>query len=442
MKAKHYCSLLGGLSLVTAGFLFMHYTADAKGGADSGSLPALVRLTTSSRPDDSEIAVKKLRAAGPAGLKALSEVYSNQIARHLEAAGAGKPLADDRSWERIRTAFDAVGAQRDDYASQLFWYTDLESAKAAARESGRPILSLRLLGKLDEEYSCANSRFFRTTLYANARVSDYLRQHYILHWQSVRPVPRITIDMGDGRKIERTITGNSIHYILDADGNPVDALPGLYGAQAFLDGLARAEAVEQKAAKLPGYAQGEFVRRYHENRLAEIQRQWAHDLAEVSTNGSMGGISPVAVPAAPDCRQLEALTSDATWQAIAALHRGDAFLDGVAYNLIASKEPQPMLVKAMGRATSKGLVETPMMKLISNLQQSTAVDTVHNEYQLHSQIHEWFADESAPKGLDALNQKIYAELFLTPDSDPWLGLAPADRFSALDHGGFVKTTTR
>lgn len=74
------------------------------------------------------------------------------------------------------------------------------------------------------------ARFFRTTLYANTEVSAYLRQHYVLHWSSERPVPVATIDFGDGRKVTRTITGNSIHYVLDAEGrlalvlskNPVD----------------------------------------------------------------------------------------------------------------------------------------------------------------------------------------------------------------------------
>ena len=56
--------------------------------------------------------------------------------------------------------------------------------------------------------------------------------------KSVRPVPKVTIDFGGGRKLERTLTGNSIHYVLDADGRPVEAIPGLYGPQAFLVQLA------------------------------------------------------------------------------------------------------------------------------------------------------------------------------------------------------------
>ena len=73
-----------------------------------------------------------------------------------------------------------------------------------------------MLGKLTDEFSCANSRFFRTSLYSNKEISNYLRDNFVLHWQSVRPVPRVTIDFGDGRKLERTLTGNSAHYVLTA----------------------------------------------------------------------------------------------------------------------------------------------------------------------------------------------------------------------------------
>ena len=91
-----------------------------------------------------------------------------------------------------------------------------------------------MLGRLDDPLSCANSRFFRIALYADPRVSDRLRREFVLHWSEERAAPRIKIDYGDGRVIERTITGNSVHYALDAEGRPVDALPGLMSPAAFV----------------------------------------------------------------------------------------------------------------------------------------------------------------------------------------------------------------
>src|SRR5262249_24156644 len=156
--------------------------------------------------------------------------------------------------------------------SRLYWYTDLEKAKAEAERTGRLILSLRMLGKLTDEYSCANSRFFRTALYSNKEISDCLRDNFVLHWQSVRPVPCVTLDFGDGRTLKRTITGNSAHYVLASDGTPLDVLPGLYGPQQFLKWLQATRGLEisyhhiaqARAAPSPRWAQ--LLRQYHANR--------------------------------------------------------------------------------------------------------------------------------------------------------------------------------
>jgi hypothetical protein len=43
-----------------------------------------------------------------------------------------------------------------------------------------------------------------------------------------------------------------------------------------------------------------------------------------------------------------------------------------------------------------------------------------------------------PADVGAFNEKVYAELFLTPSSDPWLGLAPADAYTALEDGGLSR----
>ena len=135
----------------------------------------------------------------------------------------------------------------------LPWFTDLGAAVAHARRAHKPILSLRLLGRLDEELSCANSRFFKKHLYPDPQIHRALRDDFVLHWESVRPVPIVTIDFGDGRRVERTLTGNSCHLVLDMRGRPVDVLPGLFSREVFLGLLAQARlfaAADRRA--LPG----------------------------------------------------------------------------------------------------------------------------------------------------------------------------------------------
>ncbi len=97
-------------------------------------------------------AIAQLRAQGARGLEAFLTTHQAAL------AVTPRPAAP------LRAVLDQLCQQRDCYASRLYWFTDWEQAKAAAQASGKPILSLRLLGRLDEDMSCANSRFFRVAL--------------------------------------------------------------------------------------------------------------------------------------------------------------------------------------------------------------------------------------------------------------------------------------
>src|SRR5262245_19444956 len=222
-------------------FVFLFFLTVNSALANNPNLPLTIRAV-SEDSSEAAAAIAELRVLGPAGLQTLLEANRTEIDRHI----ADPTLKSTPEWLRITTALDGVSQQKDSYLSGLYWYTDISEARKAATAAGKPILSLRLLGKLTDELSCANSRFFRTVLYSNATVAQSLRDRFVLHWESVRPVPIITIDFGDGRKLQRTITGNSIHYILDNDGRLLDALPGLYGPPAFLRGLSEAETLFQQ----------------------------------------------------------------------------------------------------------------------------------------------------------------------------------------------------
>ncbi len=342
----------------------------------------------------------------------------------------GPPVEESKAeWQRIRHALDSVGSQRDCYASHLFWYTNLEEAKDAARAANKPILSLRLLGKLTDEFSCANSRFFRATLYSNPRVAAMLRDRFVLHWQTVRPAPIVTIDFGDGRKLLRTVTGNSAHYVLAADGQPLDALPGLYGPQAFMTCLERAETLA-RSVNAKGADRRALVAQYHRERTAALDRAWELDLQRLGL--------PVAIDQVRngDFESRPVPPEDPNhpiWQRIAVLHAGAAQLDPASRRLIASHHPTAN--EATVIAAPKGAIESPLVRLARELQGTIALDTVRNEYVLHRQVHEWFAAGTIGD-LDGFNERVYAELFLTPSSDPWLGLLP-EAYTGLEDDGVV-----
>jgi hypothetical protein len=388
----------------------------------------------------------------------LSCVGPASMQQSLEAAKT--ELASAREWA------DKVAGQRGATVSRLFWYTDLDQARHAAAESGKPILSLRMLGMLTDEYSCANSRFFRTALYSNKEISDYLREHFILHWQSVRPVPRITIDFGDGRKLERTITGNSAHYVLDAEGRPLDVLPGLYGPQAFEAWLKR---TSELASRLSNAVDRQrTLAAYHVERLSAVQQAMNADFAAVAPQlGSPESVSKGQTQVSNGAPQASALKAgnravskrlveaplaaaialgddvllsqdDSFWRAVAARHAGDAMVDDASLAIVRKENPTDPR-RAGFRAMTKARVEDPILRVVRDFQQAMAVDTVKNEYTLHRKAHQWFVAGDARTDVDSLNERVYAELFLTPSSDPWLGLAPADAYTGLVCGGLTST---
>lgn len=338
-----------------------------------------------------------------------------------------------------RNALEQLCQQRDCHASRLYWYTDLEKAKAAAKTTGKPILSLRLLGNLNEELSCANSRFFRVALYPNVAISQTLRDRFILHWSSERPVPKLTLDFGDGRKLERTVTGNSIHYVLDSNGKPIEAIPGLYTPQAFLEQLNQIDRAFQTATKQSD--QSTYWQNYHRDRLIQLQSQWAKNLKTIgltqppklldvaSIDARTAGQIAIAkmAPELPLVRalrlanqnqtELKTITDEASWQKLAALVPSQ--LDGRSLALMQTKlDPK-----------------NPNPNAIKQFEQRMAIDMVRNEYLLHAQIHQWMLIGNLD--FDTLNQRVYSELFLTPKNDPWLGLNPQDAFAAIEKDGVI-----
>ena len=409
----------------------------------SEPIEALTRKAVSEDNAASAAAIEELRSRGPAGLQALMAQYSVEIRAHI----ANPSAAPDEQWQRIATALDTVAQQKNSYISGLYWHTDLESAKKASAASGKPILSLRLLGKLTDEFSCANSRFFRTVLYPNAAVSDALRERFVLHWESVRPVPVVTIDFGDGRQLERTLTGNSIHYILDSHARPIDALPGLYGPQAFLRGLENAETLFKSVAGKTDQERKPLLFRLHSEQYSLITTAWSIDIEKTGgkmpegfrivkgANGEALLIAPLAVTKAITERpillamsdisgSLGKVTDEAAWTKIAQLHTNDAILDSRSIALIKHQNPT--------------LSHNDLARLVNKFQELIALDTVRNEYLMHTTLYKWLMLDPARNDVAKFNEKVYTNLFLTPRSDQWLGLFSADVYTALDNGGVVK----
>jgi hypothetical protein len=358
--------------------------------------------------------------------------------------------------DALASQIDAAAHQKYATVSRLYWHIDLESARASARLRGRPILHLRMLGRLDQDLSCANSRLFRATLYANQEVSAFLREKFVLYWSSERPVPRVTIDYGDGRTVESTTTGNSAHYVLDEDGRVLDVLPGLYAPSAFRRELDASLAL---AARVRGASDLERARQvvsYHQQRIVAAQRDWV----QVS--------AAVGVPTQPVLFQPR-VRSDAAAAQFNTMSKSGIELRGlrqIARRLVPEEVPEQQveLWSAMGRRlygvsdgsrvldeTSRSLIVRlhdavpPELRatsrqrtaMIARLEQTILADSALNQLRLRPQIGREIVRQGGRADFTTLNTWIYAAVFHTPRQDAWLGLLPRDVFTGLPGDGVV-----
>lgn len=367
-------------------------------------------------------AVAKLRALGPSGLDRL--VALRRSLSSVPPIFVGPSTPEQKQWEAL---VDAVARQRYASASGLYWYTDLDAAKVAAKAENKPILSLRLLGDLGEDLSCANSRFFRTVLYPDPAIARALHDRFVLHWQSVHDVPKIVIDFGGGRKIVRTITGNSLHYVMTADGDIVEVMPGVVGPAAFASWLEDARAVA-----------AEIVATAPDARAARI----AAHFEDVYERGIAAWQASLARHGFDVARDLDALAAATTEPVLAILARDSLVeLSPEARALIGPMMKVPRTGawarRAMPLAITKSAVESPILRQLGGLEASLAEDQVKNLLDLRTRVAQIAATLSQrPRvqpaaGLERLTQVIYAEAFLTPLDDPWMGLAAPDVFTGL-----------
>src|SRR5262249_40112454 len=117
--------------------------------------------------------------------------------------------------------------------------------------------------------------------------------------------------------------------------------------------------------------------------------------------------------------RLREATTDDVWLKLGALHQADAILDQASVELIRRENPA---ADSTDPATGNHVSPKEFLAaMVRAFEASMAVDTVRNEYELRRQLHEWFL-AGAARDLEPLNEQVYAELFLTPRSDPWLGL--------------------
>ena len=382
---------------------------------------------------------------------------------------------DGPAKDGLAARIDAIAHQKYATVSRLYWHLDLGTAKAAARAQGRPILHLRMLGRLDEDLSCANSRLFRATLYANQDLGRFLRERFVLLWSSERPVPRVTIDYGDGRTLERTTAGNSAHYVLDEDGRVLDVLPGLYAAAVFRQELEGSLALAERVRGKSDSERARLIAAHHLQQVSDAQRQWKllagtpwilgmrqlprRTRSETSLAAAQRATISKAAVEIRDLRVFakevapETLPDDQieTWSAAGRLlygrgagkqpgsrERATLPLVGVLDNA-----SRALVVRLHNAGPSElRVTDEDLRAMIARLEQTIVADTALNQLRLRPQISREIVRRGGGIDFSTLNAWIQAQVFRTPREDAWLGLLQRDVFTGLPGDGVVLRGTR
>lgn len=106
-------------------------------------------------------------------------------------------------------------------------------------------------------------------LFSEKNVAEYINTHFEPVWESDRPVPKITMDFGNGHVIKRTLRGNIATYICFSDGAILDVLPNIYEPGSYKKNLEKLSELAQTLQNKSMTDRQSTVQAYHR---AEINR--------------------------------------------------------------------------------------------------------------------------------------------------------------------------
>lgn len=122
-------------------------------------------------------------------------------------------------------------------------------------------------------------------LFSDKSVAEYINAHCEPSWKSLRPVPLVSIDFGNGVKVNRTLNGNIATFICTTDGTVVDVIAGMHTPENYLQ---RLQLAVKLASNLPdATARRKKLIEYHKHESArEMKGIYASGLKDdVRENG-------------------------------------------------------------------------------------------------------------------------------------------------------------
>jgi hypothetical protein len=276
------------------------------------------------------------------------------------------------------------------------WETAFEAATAHAKRDGKPILHLQSFGRPGDPMACTNTRTLTATVLKDPAMIE-LMKGTVPSWELVREAAKVTIDLGGGRVLRRTLRGNTCLFVLRPDGTVVDAFPGVYEPESLIPELRKSL---ELAAKSP-----EEVAEWHRQQIVPVRRLGA---LSRGVAGSKGAVEAplLSTPAADARAQMPANMdpAEAQWRSAAAR----------LFDISAI----PMTPVA-ARDASGGLdAPTPKERGERLLQ----LETKENLGPVRQVIHLWLASLKKPITAPEAKQTVFETILHINYTDPYLGL--------------------
>jgi hypothetical protein len=271
-------------------------------------------------------------------------------------------------------------------------------------------------------------------LFSNKKIADYINRNFESSWQSVRPVPKVTIDFGNDTTVTRTLHGNIATYVCGPDANVLDVLPGVYDPDAYLEKLRElklvAEYVDQHDMRLSDRTSR--LLEYHKVRVEMIESGKPFKIAEteitrstirgversikivlnpaerLATRGAMGvSIGRFQRPGLPEGQF-------ANGSMIVSANENEGVEEGVEGQVKLAARASETVSSEAGNAKSR--FEQP-----ESLNDRLRTDTRINEQLRRVQIHRYILENGLTTPED-MHKWLYREVLHADLDDPYLGL--------------------
>lgn len=116
-------------------------------------------------------------------------------------------------------------------------------------------------------------------LLSDETTAEWLSANFVLSWEMVREPAKVSIDFGSGKKLERTLAGNTAFYLTTSDGTVFDVFPGVYSPQHFKSEVEKSMPLWNQVKAVPARDRAKVVRDWH---IASLSTRITAERARVS----------------------------------------------------------------------------------------------------------------------------------------------------------------